>query len=145
MKWYDKSFDELTTDELFAINLLRANVFNGEQRCITPDPDLMDKQAHHVFATQDGKLVAYGRYFQEDDHATMGRVVVNPLFRGQGLGSALVKQLLDGIARNYAGMKIIIHAQMYVKGLYERFGFQVTGDIFFEAEREHITMIHPAL
>ena len=71
MKWYDKTFDQLTTNELFDINLLRANVFNGEQKCITPDPDLMDKQAHHVFAIEDGKLAAYGRYFEEDDHSTL--------------------------------------------------------------------------
>lgn len=145
MKWYDKTFDQLTINELFDINLLRANVFNGEQKCITPDPDLMDKQAHHVFAIEDGKLAAYGRYFEEDDHASLGRVVVNPLFRGRGLGSQLVEHILAGIKPNYAGKPIIIHAQFYVKDLYARFGFKETGDIFFEAEREHITMTHPAL
>lgn len=145
MEWHDKTFAQLSTDELFAINLLRANVFNGEQKCITPDPDMMDKQAHHVFATADGKLAAYGRYFEEYDHATLGRVVVNPLFRGQGLGSQLVQHILDGIKKNFAGQPIIIHAQFYVKDLYANFGFKETGDVFFEAEREHITMTHPAL
>lgn len=145
MEWYDKTFDELTVDELFNINLLRANVFNGEQKCITPDPDLMDKHAHHVFAMDNGQLVAYGRYFQDGANATLGRVVVHPLFRGHGLGAALIQHLLDGIQQNFPGKEIVIHAQLYVKDLYEHFGFQAHGDIFFEAEREHITMTHPAL
>lgn len=146
LEWHDKTFAELTTDELFAINLLRANVFNGEQKCITPDPDLMDKQAHHVFAIQDGKLAAYGRYYLENGHASLGRVAVNPLFRRQGFGRQLVQHLMDGIAANFPGKDILIHAQFYIKGLYEQFGFTVSGDdVFFEAEREHITMTHPAL
>ena len=70
MQWFDKQFTELTVNELFAILKLRAQVFNGEQQSSYPDPDDSDPLAHHVFATTNGEVVAYARYFIQNDVVT---------------------------------------------------------------------------
>ena len=145
MEWYDKTFDKLTVKELFAILKLRAQVFNGEQNSSYPDPDDNDQLAHHVFAIADGELVAYARYFVQEDNVTFGRVVVAPQARGTGLGGKIIEQLLAGIRNNYPSIEIIIHAQVYVENFYRKYGFQSIGDHFVEAEREHVTMIHEPL
>lgn len=146
MKWYDKTFAELTTKELLALLKLRAVVFNGEQKSSYPDPDDHDCRAHHVFAVKkDGTLVAYGRYFNLTGEVTFGRVVVAPTARGRGLGDAVINHLLQGIKQNYPGKKVVIHAQAYVERFYQQYGFTAIGDHFIEAGREHVTMVHPPL
>ena len=115
MQWFDKQFTELTVNELFAILKLRAQVFNGEQQSSYPDPDDSDPLAHHVFATTNGEVVAYARYFIQNDVVTFGRVVVAPQARGIGLGGKIIEHLLSGIKVNFPNFKITIHAQAYVE------------------------------
>ncbi|HIW70744.1 MAG TPA: GNAT family N-acetyltransferase [Candidatus Limosilactobacillus merdipullorum] len=145
MKWIDKSYQELSRDELFAILKLRAAVFNDEQKSYWPDPDDQDSQAHHVWAVDDGKIAAYARYFETDGHATLGRVLVAPDFRRQGLGKELMNHVLAGIKKNYGQLEIVIHAQLYVQKMYEQFNFRPSGDTFIEAQRKHILMKHKPL
>ncbi|MRI07690.1 GNAT family N-acetyltransferase [Limosilactobacillus reuteri] len=145
MQWFDKQFTELTVNELFAILKLRAQVFNGEQQSSYPDPDDSDSLAHHVFATTNGEVVAYARYFVQNDVVTFGRVVVAPHARGIGLGGKIIEHLLSGIKVNFPNFKIIIHAQAYVEDFYKKYGFASVGDHFIEAEREHVTMVHEPL
>ncbi|WP_153930987.1 GNAT family N-acetyltransferase [uncultured Limosilactobacillus sp.] len=142
IQWYDKQFDELTVNELLAILKLRAIVFNQEQHSSYPDPDDQDRHAHHVFAIKDRQIIAYARYFIQDNYATFGRVVVTPRFRKTGLGRLIVDHLLHGIVHNYANREIIIHAQAYVEKFYQQYGFMAVGDHFTEAGREHVTMIY---
>ena len=115
MQWFDKQFTELTVNELFAILKLRAQVFNGEQQSSYPDPDDSDPLAHHVFATTNGEVVAYARYFIQNDVVTFGRVVVAPQARGIGLGGKIIEHLLSGIKVNFFNFKTTIHAQAYVE------------------------------
>lgn len=145
MEWFDKNFESLTVDELFQILKLRATVFNTEQHSDYCDPDDHDPLARHVFATENGKIIAYARYFQVDDSVTFGRVVIDSQYRGQGLGKDLVKHILDGIKAHFPQQEIMIHAQSYVKSLYAQFGFTAVGKEFIEADRKHYKMIHPAI
>lgn len=145
MKWFDKAFEQLTVNELFAILKLRAQVFNTEQHSDYCDPDDQDPKARHVFAVDDGQLVAYARYFQIGNQVTFGRVVVAKSYRGKGLGNQLIKQLLKGIAAVYPQLPITIHAQTYVREMYAKFGFTTTGKEFIEADRKHYKMTHRAL
>lgn len=145
MQWFDKQFTELTVNELFAILKLRAQVFNGEQQSSYPDPDDSDSLAHHVFATTNGEVVAYARYFIQNDVVTFGRVVVAPQARGIGLGGKIIEHLLSGIKVNFLNFKITIHAQAYVEDFYKKYGFASVGDHFIEAEREHVAMVHEPL
>ncbi|MDO4903133.1 MAG: GNAT family N-acetyltransferase [Limosilactobacillus sp.] len=145
MEWFDKTFDELSAREIFAILKLRCEVFNGEQECITPDPDDQDLACRHIFCTDDGNLVAYARYFTEDGNITFGRVVIAKDHRGTGISQTLMENIMAGIKNYFPGNKILIHAQYYVRGYYAKYGFTEVGEPFMEAERKHIAMEHPAL
>lgn len=145
MKWTDRAYQELSRDELFQIYKLRAIVFNDEQQSSYPDPDDQDQHAHHVFATQDGQLAAYACYFVGDGKATFGRVLVAKPFRGQGLAKELIKHVMAGIRQHYGHLLIEIHSQVYVKQLYQHFGFQAVGPVFTEAQRQHVLMTHAPL
>ncbi|KRL89820.1 GNAT family N-acetyltransferase [Lactobacillus kalixensis] len=145
MDWNDKIFSELSTKELFQIYKLRAEVFNAEQESSYPDPDNNDLIAHHVFATENGELAAYGRYFPEDGMVTFGRIVVAPNFRKKGLGNELIFKIMGGIKAEFPNTKIFIHAQLYVAEMYKKFDFETKGAVFIEADRKHIMMYHDPL
>lgn len=144
MQWFDKTFDNLTVNELFEIYKLRATVFNTEQHSDYCDPDDQDPLAHHVFGKINGHVVAYARYFMNDQVVTFGRVVIAQASRGQGIGTPLMEHLLSGIKKHFPGNEISIHAQVQVKGYYAKFGFTPVGQTFIEANRKHVQMIHPA-
>ena len=145
MNWYDKSFDELTVNELFQVYKLRTQVFNAEQDSSYPDPDDEDLVARHIFYKDNGQVVAYARYFMDGDHATFGRVVIAKGHRGTGLSTPLMNHIMAGIEKHFPDQEIIIHAQYYVRSYYAKFGFTSVGDPFIEADRKHISMKHPAL
>lgn len=145
MQWFNKSFVELSTDELLEIYRLRAIVFNSEQGSSYPDPDEQDRTAHHLFCRDGRRLIAYARYFKVDGHVSFGRVVILKDYRGSGLSKSLMTHLLAGIQKAFPGLEIIIHAQYYIQGYYAKYGFTPTGNPFIEAGRKHITMTHPAL
>lgn len=145
MDWYDKEFSELTVDELYQIYRLRAQVFNTEQKSAYCDPDDQDPHARHLFLSDGGRVVAYARYFPVSGHVTFGRVVIAKDRRGTGLSTPLMDHLLAGIRAHFPGLEIIIHAQYYIRGYYQKFGFAPFGKTFIEADRKHVKMRHPAL
>ncbi len=53
-----KSFNKLTTNELYAILRLRSEVFVVEQDCVYQDLDDKDKKAIHVMGWYDNTIVA---------------------------------------------------------------------------------------
>ena len=73
-----KTFDELTTKELYEILKLRADVFVVEQNCIYPDLDDIDYRSIHIFyENEDETIAAYLRFFKkegENDTVQIGRV-----------------------------------------------------------------------
>lgn len=145
MNWYDKSFNELTVNELFQIYKLRTQVFNAEQDSAYPDPDDEDPLARHIFYKDNGQVVAYARYFMDGDKATFGRVVIAKDHRKTGLSTPLMDHIMAGIKEHFPGQEIIIHAQYYIRSYYAKFGFTSFGNTFIEADRKHISMKHPAL
>lgn len=61
INWVLKSFNELTTIELYAILHLRCEVFIVEQSCVYQDIDGKDKKSFHLMAWQGDQLAAYTR------------------------------------------------------------------------------------
>lgn len=79
LKWYVKQFNGLTTTQLHDIYQLRAKTFIKEQDRSYQDPDNTDLDARHVFAYNQGQLVAYARIYE---HAG---VVIRPNARPEVL------------------------------------------------------------
>jgi len=49
ISWKTKTFDELSTQELYQILRLRSEVFVVEQNCVYQDIDNKDHKALHLF------------------------------------------------------------------------------------------------
>ncbi|RZK52877.1 MAG: GNAT family N-acetyltransferase [Pedobacter sp.] len=100
LNWIYKSFDELTTSELYAILQLRSEVFVVEQNCVYLDVDGKDKKSFHLMAWQGDELVAYTRLVPPGvsfSEASIGRVITSPKFRGLGIGITLLEKSIAHI------------------------------------------------
>jgi len=147
MVWYLKKYKDLTLNEFHDILKLRINVFVVEQDCPYPELDGKDKLAYHFFAFAENnpsQIIAYTRIFKPGDYykeAAIGRVVVHPDFRKDGLGYQLMKESIYQIKALFQTKKIKIGAQTYLKEFYESLGFQKIGKDYIEDGIPHIYMI----
>lgn len=142
MKLITKYFHELTTTELYEILKARAEIFVVEQNCIYQDLDDIDYRSLHIFYESDGKVLAYLRAFEKDSATRtvqMGRVLT--ITHGAGLGGKLLKEGLLQIKEKMNPSSIYIEAQCYATGFYEREGFVISSDEFFEDGIPHVEMI----
>lgn len=146
--WEWKAFSELTVDELYAVLALRSEVFVVEQRSIYLDPDGKDSECHHLLGLAHGEgapfLAAYLRVLPPGlkyEDVSLGRVVVSPRARGQGLGRELMWKGLAFIEARYPGRRIRISAQHYLLRFYEGLGFHAEGDVYDEDGIAHIEMV----
>ena len=138
-----KRYGELTLDELYGILRLRAEVFVVEQDCPYQDLDGNDSCAVHLFAVEDGEVVACLRVFRKDDgNATIGRVVTSQKVRGTGLGLALMEEGIRISEAEHGRVPIGIHAQTYAVGFYEKCGFRVSSGQFLEDGIPHNEMTY---
>lgn len=131
MELVRKSFDELTREELYDLLKARVDVFVVEQNCPYPELDGLDQNSVHLFCRQDGRRLAYLRYYREsEDVMRIGRVLT--MRRGQGLGRALLKEALKEIERDKSCACIELDAQTYAVGFYQKEGFEVISGEFLE-------------
>ncbi len=145
MKLRTRTFYKLTNLELYNILQLRNEVFVIEQDCVYQDADGKDVKAIHVFFKEVDEIVAYLRIFKPGDYfenASIGRVVVNPKYRGQGLGVEIMLKGIFQIVKQMQEKKIEISAQTYLKKFYTRLGFKVVGEEYLEDNIPHIKMIY---
>lgn len=139
-----KTFQELTTVQLYQILQLRSEVFVVEQNCVYQDIDGKDDKALHVLGYKNKKLVAYTRIFKPGfyfNQASIGRVVVQVNERKHQYGYAIMKTSIDAIKNTYNETTIKISAQTYLKKFYTNLGFQEIGDGYLEDGIPHINMV----
>jgi ElaA protein len=143
MIFQTKTFQELTTTELYQILQLRAEVFVVEQDCVYQDIDFKDQKALHVLGFKDDKIVAYTRIFKPGDYfenASIGRVVVAAKERKLGYGHLIMKASIIAIKNNFKVDAITISAQKYLKKFYETHQFKQIGAEYLEDGIPHIRM-----
>ena len=139
MELVSKSFDDLTTRELYEILKARSAIFVVEQNCVYQDIDGRDPESLHVYLEDGGQVVAYLRAFvKEPGVVQMGRVLT--VDRGVGLGKKLLKAGIEEIRERFHPGKIYIEAQSYAVGFYAREGFRVTSEEFLEDGIPHVKM-----
>jgi len=139
-----KTFQELTTNELYQLLQLRSEVFVVEQDCVYQDIDGKDEKALHVLGIKNDNIVAYTRIFKPGyyfDEASIGRVVVKENERKHQYGYDIMKASIDAINNIYNETNIKISAQTYLKKFYNNLGFQEVGDGYLEDGIPHIGMI----
>lgn len=141
MTLYAKTFDELTTTELYEILKSRSQIFVIEQNINYQDMDDIDYQSIHCFYKEDNRVIAYLRAFYQDsnkDTVKVGRVLT--LEHGHGLGGKLLEESIEAIKVKMPCHKIYIHAQKHAEGFYQKYGFKTTSDEFMEEGVKHVEM-----
>ena len=143
MKETIKTFEELSTAELYEIYRLRTAVFVVEQQCAYQEVDETDKRALHIWLSEEGEMRAYCRVFPlAPGEARVGRVIA--VRRRQGLGSRVVGLAIKAAAEMLRAEKISVEAQSYAVPMYAKLGFEAVSDEFYEDGIPHIRMERPA-
>ncbi|KAF1295147.1 acetyltransferase [Enterococcus sp. JM4C] len=145
MSYHVRTFDELTTAELFEIYQTRVAVFVVEQNCPYQEVDEIDPIAWHTYIGSSQDVQAYTRVYLSDGAVHMGRVLVKAAYRKQQLGKKVVQLTLDWIKANFPNQPIVIGAQAHLQDFYGAFGFETTSDVYLEDDIPHIDMEIPIL
>lgn len=145
IKWLSYGLEDMSAMDLYKVAYERIETFVVAQKRMYQEIDDIDPVARHILGYQDGELVAYARVFMDGDHVTFGRVLTAPEHRGEGLGRQLMAQIEAEIKRSFPGEPISIEAQVDKQHFYEKFGYQVEGDMFLFNSTPHLQMVKAAL
>lgn len=138
---HKKTFQQLTTDELYELLRVRSDVFVVEQNCVYQDMDYDDQQSIHLWLTEEDQVVALARVCPAGTHMpdiSIGRVITTQ--RGKGYGKQIMLHAIDAAIEHFNATVITIEAQEYAKGFYEQVGFRQSSDTFMLDGIPHIKM-----
>ena len=138
---HKKTFEELTTDELYELLRVRSETFVVGQNCVYQDLDYDDKTTIHLWLTVDDKLVAMARLCPAGTHlpeVSIGRVIATE--RGKVYGKQIMLHAINTAIELLDATCIEIQAQEYAKGFYESVGFKQTSDTYILENIPHVNM-----
>lgn len=147
MDWFNKPFEKLTNDELYALLKLRVDVFVVEQDCPYPELDNYDQQAIHYFLKINEEFAAYVRILPSNskyEEVSIGRVLVLKKFRRQGYAQQIMQKAIDYVMNEWKETRIRVQGQEYLKDFYSGFGFEQVSESYLEDGIPHIDMIWEA-
>jgi ElaA protein len=135
------SFAELSAEKAYALWALRESVFVVEQSCPYQELDGRDLEpgTRHLWVEHEQRPVAYLRMLADESGIRIGRVLVAPAVRGQGLAGLLVEAALELVGDRPSHLD----AQSYLAGWYTRFGYEPCGPEFVEDGIPHVPMRRP--
>lgn len=141
-----KPFKALSLEELYAIMVLRQEVFVVEQDCPYLDADGKDQLGYHFMIwDKAGELVAYDRILPKgvsyDHYPSIGRILTSEKARGTGIGKLLMTKSIEKTEQLYGKIPIKISAQSYLERFYGYFNFKSTGEEYLEDGIPHMAMI----
>jgi predicted GNAT family N-acyltransferase len=129
-----------TKADLSAAFEIRRRVFVDEQR--VPEDveyDEFDPIAIHYLALLGDEPVGAARAVVSGEWAKIGRVAVLPEHRGLGIGIGITRYVEDDLIRR--GVRnFYLHAQTWVQEFYRRLGYKAEGEVFREADIDHVKM-----
>ena len=137
-----KTFDQLSTAELYDLLHIRSAVFVVEQNCVYQDIDYNDQTAIHLWLTHGEEIVALCRICPGGTklkNLSIGRVITTK--RGKGYGALIFQTAID-TAKQYLGDfdLIQIESQLTKQHFYEKFGFVATSEPFMMEGLLHLNM-----
>ena len=139
--FHQKTFQELTVDELYELLRVRSEVFVVEQDCVYQDMDGDDQKSIHLWLTLEGKIVALARVCPAGTHMqeiSIGRVITTE--RGKGYGKQIMLYAIEAAKERFGAKQIDLEAQEYAKGFYESVGFKQSSETFILDGIPHIRM-----
>ncbi len=141
-----------TPADLEATFAIRRAVFVVEQNVDAREEYEYEEESRHFLArtdTEDGRTESgTARWRRTEKGIKLERFAVLAQFRGQGVGKALVRAVLDDVfsqqPQTYDPLEsIYLHAQVTAMPLYAGFGFVPVGPMFEEAGIQHRKMVLP--
>ena len=131
--------------DLDAAFSIREKVFVDEQNVpADAEYDAHDRAAttRHYLAQIDGQPAGAARWRPTAGGVKLERFAVLAAFRNQGVGEALVHQVLADVqAEAPDAAQVYLHAQLRAIPLYERTGFYKEGEMFEECDIQHYKMV----
>ena len=111
---HQKSFQELTVDELYELLRIRSEVFVVEQNCVYQDMDGDDQKSILLWLTVADKVVALARVCPAGTHMqeiSIGRVITTE--RVKGYGKQIMFYAIEAAKKHFHATHIDIEAQEY--------------------------------
>lgn len=120
---------------------IREDVFVQEQGFSeTSEFDEADLCCWHVVLSVENRPAATGRILQDEaGRWHLGRIAVRKAYRKNGLGAALVHEMILK-AKELGADEIVLGAQCRAKGFYEKLGFVVCGQEYMDEHVPHVEM-----
>jgi predicted GNAT family N-acyltransferase len=126
--------------EVDAALALRYDVFCVEQGVsLEEERDGRDDEALHLVIVDGGEVVGTCRLLAEGSDVKLGRMAVAASHRGRRLAAALLVEA-DAQARELRARRIVLAAQLTARAVYDRAGYAPYGDVFLDADIEHVMM-----
>lgn len=117
--------------------LVRGRVFIVEQAIdYEIEFDGLDSDCDLFVCYKDDIPVGAARLYKNK----IGRVATLKAYRNQGIAKALMS-FIEAHAKTIGLNELVLHAQYYVLNVYLSCGYQPVGEIFQEADIDHIKMI----
>jgi len=145
MEWKLKTFDQLTTLELYDILQAREEIFIVEQDCPYHDIDSKDLDAIHLFLEDNGHVICYLRILDKGvkyDEVSIGRVITRPAYRRRGFGDELIQRAINYVENVMGERRIRISAQTYLEDFYGGLGFIIVSGVYLEDGIDHFEMLY---
>lgn len=116
---------------------LRTLVFVQEQGVAHElEFDGEDKNSIHFLLYYKNKVVAVARIRNTGECNKLERFAVIKEFRNKGVGRILMEEIMIKFDRN----KLYFHSQDIAVPFYQKLGFSIVGEAFYEAEIKHYIM-----
>ncbi|WP_226585340.1 GNAT family N-acetyltransferase [Halobacillus litoralis] len=144
MKWVQKTFNQLSKEELYKILEVRVSVFVVEQSCPYPEVDGRDNECLHIWLENDGGMAAYCRIVppaEGESYYSIGRVLVIDEHRGTGLAKALMNRAIHVLKDEWKVKHIWLHGQEHLRHFYASFGFKEVSEVYLEDGIPHVDML----
>jgi predicted GNAT family N-acyltransferase len=124
---------------------IRRSVFVLEQ-IVDPaeEYDEYENACIHFLASFNGTPCGTARIRKTENGYKLERFAVLKEYRGKQVGAALVKACLEHEWLQNSGTYIYMHAQEHALEFYKKFGFEISGDRFWECEMPHFKMFKKA-
>jgi len=132
------------SDLLETVFKIRKTVFVEEQQVKASDEfDTYEESSHHFLAYYNGIPCGAARWRITKQGVKLERFAVLIPYRNKGVGSALVKAVLDDVKSfpDHRERLIYLHSQLSAIPLYKKHGFRICGSLFKECNIEHYKMI----
>ncbi len=130
--------DKKTLEDAFKV---RKVVFVDEQK-VPPEEEIdqyEDESVHFVVYNDNDEPIGAGRLRNVNGYGKIERICVLLDYRNTGIGKLLMEKIMQ-YAKDKGYEKVKLNSQSHAIPFYEKLGFFITSEEFFEAGIPHRTM-----